>query len=96
MLGLVLGPGCIAGGGYLISDGYWTVVTAEETDAVVRDSRVSGVAGADEYRVHVTYEYTHERETYTSGDVYPDRDAERYSSRGSARAFVERYPRGRR
>lgn len=63
MLGLVLGPGCIAGGGYLISDGYWTVVTAEETDAVVRDSRVSGVAGADEYRVHVTYEYTHGRPT---------------------------------
>ena len=94
VLGVVLGLGCIAGGGYLIYDGYLTVVNAEETDAVVRDSHVSGIAGDDEYRVHVTYEYTYEGETYTSDDIYPNRDADRYSSRRDARRFVERYPEG--
>jgi hypothetical protein len=95
-LGLVLGIGCIVGGVYLTYDSYEATVNAEATDAVVLDSHVSGVSGAErKFRVHVTYEYTYEGEVYTSDNVYAGAGGnDRFSVRGNAESFIADYPEG--
>jgi len=96
ILGLVLGLACIAGGGFLTYDALEATVSAEETTATVVDSQVGRVSGTErEYRVHVTYEYIYQGETYTSDNIYAGAGgSDRFSSRGTAESFVQQYPEG--
>lgn len=96
LLALGLGLACMVGGGYLTYDAVGATATAEEVDAVVKDSHVSRVSGAErKYRVRVTYEYTYGGENYTSDNVFAGTtDADRFSNRGSAESFMGSYPEG--
>jgi len=96
IIGLVLGVACIAGGGYLLYDSFQATLNAEEVDAEVLESDVSGTSGTErEFRVRVTYEYSYEGQTYTSDNIYPSTGGDRYSSQGSAESFLEEYPEGK-